>query len=74
MIAEKNRKGSYGAEKPVAAEKDGVIYKFKSLSYASRQLGINISHIHSCCNGKRDYAGGYKWYYDNNKLTTNNGN
>ena len=39
------------------------IKEWPSLSEASRQLKISLSHICSCCNGIRKYAGGYVWEY-----------
>lgn len=39
------------------------IREWPSLCEASRQLKINCGHICSCCNGMRNYAGGYVWKY-----------
>ena len=40
------------------------IKEWKSLSCASRELGINSSNISMCANGKRSNAGGFKWKYE----------
>lgn len=40
-----------------------VIAEFPSVSEVERQLGISISNVSNCCNGKRNIAGGYKWQY-----------
>ena len=37
------------------------IKQWKSLTKASRELGIQISNISMCCKGKRKQAGGYIW-------------
>ena len=36
-----------------------IIQEFESISEASKKTGINIGNISSCCNGKRNSAGGY---------------
>lgn len=44
---------------------DGTFIKeWRSISYAGRELHINISNISMCANGKRPNAGGFKWSYD----------
>lgn len=40
-----------------------LIAIFSSLHEASRQTGVNHSHISMCCRGKRKTAGGYIWRY-----------
>lgn len=43
---------------------DGTLVKeWRCISDASRETGINLSQIWSCCNNKRKQAGGYKWQY-----------
>ena len=45
---------------------DGQFIKeWRSISYASRELGINAPNISMCAKGKRPNAGGYKWRYKN---------
>ena len=39
------------------------IKEWPSIREASKQLKINFGNICSCCNGKRNYAGGYIWKY-----------
>jgi group I intron endonuclease len=34
-----------------------------SMSDAARELGINVSNISACCNGKKRHAGGFIWEY-----------
>lgn len=41
-----------------------VIARYKSISEASRQTGVNLSHICQCCRGNRKTNGGYRWEYD----------
>lgn len=43
---------------------NGSIIIFNILTNA-RKLGLNPSHIRSCCVGNRNTHGGYKWYYLN---------
>ena len=46
--------------------KDGkCIGIFSSITEASTRTGANLSHISSCCNGKRKTVGGYTWKYYN---------
>lgn len=40
-----------------------IIKIFSSRLEASRELHLNISHIHECCIGKRKSHGGYIWSY-----------
>ena len=45
---------------------DGKFIKeWRSISFASRELGINAPNISMCAKGKRPNAGGYKWRYKN---------
>ena len=44
---------------PVVCLETGVVYP--SAHEASRQTDINQANISSCCNGKRQSAGGYHW-------------
>ncbi|MET0462102.1 MAG: hypothetical protein ABW007_03075 [Chitinophagaceae bacterium] len=38
---------------------------FISLSQASLSSGVSKSHISAVCNGKREYAGGFRWEFAN---------
>ena len=60
-IAEKLSKPVFSIDKI-----SGLILEFPSAHEASRQTGINQSHICDCCNGKRKSAGGYYWHYAEN--------
>lgn len=40
-----------------------VIAEFPSTNEVQRQLGISISNISKCCNGKQNTAYGFKWQY-----------
>ena len=39
------------------------IETFDSINEAGRKTELNYKNIHSCCNGKRNKTGGYKWMY-----------
>lgn len=51
--------------KPVAQyTTDGVfIAEYASVNEASRQTKVNQGNICSCCNGQRNFAGGFVWRY-----------
>lgn len=54
------------ASRPVEKwSKDGttLIERYSSMGDASREAKTGTGHIWSCCNGKRQTAGGYKWRY-----------
>lgn len=53
-------------------KKGNLIAIFKSISEASRKLGISAGHICNCCKGIRNIANGYKFYYKNNLETNDN--
>ena len=38
---------------------------FKNMTIASKEMNIGISHISSCCNGRRKTTGGYHWEFVN---------
>lgn len=40
-----------------------VVRKWDCITDVKRELGINHSHIGSCCSGKRKTSNGYKWCY-----------
>ena len=42
---------------------EDVIAHYPSLNQASRETGIDQSHISKCCRGLRKYAGGFIWRY-----------
>jgi hypothetical protein len=46
--------------------KGNFIKKYYSIAQAGRETGANHTHISSCCKGKRNTAGGFKWKYDDN--------
>ena len=43
--------------------KGNFIKRWESIMEVERKLNINNSHIVSCCKGKRNKTGGYKWSY-----------
>lgn len=44
---------------------DGIVVKvFKSITEASKVVGIAGSNISGVCNGKKKTAGGYRWQYN----------
>lgn len=64
---EKNRRNARPPrqDKSVMMIKEGKAIYFPSAEAAHRATGTNASNICACCRGKRNYAGGYKWYYYN---------
>lgn len=42
---------------------DEYIKTFDSIAMAEEETGASHSNICACCNGRRNYAGGYKWNY-----------
>ena len=67
---------TYGEAFKIAAEKrkkvlnqydkkGNFIKQWESLKEASETLGISKGNISECCNGKRNFAGGYAWSYNN---------
>ena len=51
--------------KKVYCYKNGILKAiYPSISEAARQTNSNVSHISSCCNGKRDTHNGYTWSYE----------
>jgi len=42
---------------------NSLISEYYSISEASRRTGCNNAHIGSCCKGKRNTTGGFKWAY-----------
>lgn len=53
------------ASKPVAqcTLSGEFIEQYPSAREAARQTGISHKHISSCCNGKRQTTGGYRWKF-----------
>lgn len=51
----------YSKSKQILCVETNKIYK--SLTEAYRQTEIHIGNISSCCNGKRQTAGGYHWKF-----------
>ena len=44
---------------------DQVLRVYPSITAAANFMGISISHISECCNGKLQTCGGFKWrFYD----------
>lgn len=57
-----NQSGKYQSKAIARCDEDwNIIDIWKGCTDAQNGTGINKSHISSCCNGKRKYAGGYKW-------------
>lgn len=61
---QKQPKPRYNA-RPVIAVKNGKSRKFDNLRQAADELKIERKNITLCCNGKRNTAGGYRWYFQN---------
>lgn len=54
------------AQPVIATDRNGENEKrYESATVASRETGVDTSHIIKCCKGKAKTAGGYKWRYDN---------
>lgn len=52
------------SKKIVQFDGDGKIIRiWDSITQASKELKIQISHISSCCNKKRSKTGGYSWRF-----------
>jgi len=47
-----------------------IIRVFDSIKDALHYLGLKTNNISSCCDGKREHAGGYRWKYIDKSLTT----
>ena len=69
-LSEDHKKAISDAMKGVNAKKilqftksGELIKEWQSAYKAELELGIAQSSICSCCNGKRNYAGGYVWKY-----------
>lgn len=63
-VAELNR-NSQKVSKPIMAihKINGLILTFPSAREASRQVGVPVSNISACCNGRLKSAGKYIWKY-----------
>ena len=70
---EHNKKIAESKKKPVYSinKKSGLITYWESATDAGRVLGINSSHISSCCKGKQKSCGGYYWHYVDDKEKCN---
>ena len=51
-------------KKIIQIDENGTITHWNSIKEASDTLGINRSNIGSCCNGKRNKAGNYRWQFE----------
>lgn len=56
-------------KKPILQfSKDGAfIREWKSVTDLRNETGMDITHVSSCCRGKRKSANGYRWQYKNEK-------
>lgn len=60
----KNGKNNKQNKVVIQYDLDGnAIKEYYSASQASRELGINVSHIGEVCRGGRKTSGGFKWKY-----------
>ena len=51
-------------KKVIMMSKDGEFIKeYNSARQAARDSGVPVQNISSCCRGKLNHAGGYKWKY-----------
>ena len=57
-----NQSGKYQIKTIARCDEDwNIIDIWEGCAAAQRGTGINRAHISSCCNGKREHAGGYRW-------------
>lgn len=57
-----NQSGKYQIKTIARCDDDwNIIDVWEGCMDAQNRTGINRSHISSCCNGKRQHAGGYRW-------------
>ena len=55
---------NHKARKVVQIYKNGKSKVWDCIQDVERELGFGHSHIIQCCQGKRDYAYGFMWCYD----------
>lgn len=53
--------GLHAHPRKACVRSDGEVYR--SLAEAARENGIRMGNIWSCCNGLRNFAGGFGWRY-----------
>lgn len=57
-----NQKGKYQIKTVARCDENwNIIDIWDGFTAAQNGTGINRAHIGSCCNGKRQHAGGYRW-------------
>ena len=56
--------GGWNARKIVAIKGNELIGVYQSSNDAERKTGICARNIRSCCNYKRNHAGGFKWFFE----------
>lgn len=57
-----NKSGKYQIKRIARCDDDwNIIDIWDGCTAAQNGTGINHAHISSCCNGKREHAGGYRW-------------
>ena len=57
-------------KKVLQINEDGAVIKeWESMSDAARALGLQVSNISHCCNGRIKRTGGYKWSLDTSTPT-----
>ena len=57
-----NKSGKYQIKRIARCDEDwNIIDVWNGCLDAQNGTGINRSHISSCCTGKREHAGGYRW-------------
>lgn len=57
-----DQRGKYQVKTIARCDEDwNIIDIWDGPTAAQKGTGINRTHISSCCNGKRQHAGGYKW-------------
>lgn len=64
-----NLRANESRKKPILQySKNGeFIREWKSVTDLKNETGMDITHVSSCCKGKRKTANGYRWQYKNKK-------
>ena len=57
--------GGWNAKQIVAIKDNRLFGVFDSSNDAERKTGVCARNIRSCCHYKRNHAGGFKWFFEN---------
>lgn len=62
--------GTSKAVAQIIPETGQIVKVYRSISEASRETGISVTHISDCANGKRNISKGFKWAFVGEGVTT----